>query len=100
MGHFFLGFDVHICSSELPPHEHYFPVAGRFQNNLEIFSTYFEPKLFSWVRRDAGFSMCKSDQIGDFKIINLVVDPQENNLHHQMAMVNKNAWQMGKKGNL
>ena len=30
--------------------------------------------------------MCKSDQIGDFKIINLVVDPQENNLHHQMGI--------------
>ena len=31
--------------------------------------------------------MCKSDQIGDFKIINLVVDPQDNNLHHQMAIL-------------
>jgi hypothetical protein len=28
MDHFFLGFDVHICSSELPPHENCFPVAG------------------------------------------------------------------------
>ena len=56
MGHFFLGFDVHICSSELPPHEHYFPVAGRLQNNLKICLTYFEPKLFSWVRRDAGLA--------------------------------------------
>ena len=32
--------------------------------------------------------MCKSDQIGDFKIINLVVDSQENNLHHQMGILN------------
>ena len=31
--------------------------------------------------------MCKSDQIGDFKIINLVLDSQENNLHHQMGIM-------------
>ena len=28
MAHFSSGFGVHICSSELTPHENYFPVAG------------------------------------------------------------------------
>ena len=52
MGHFFLGFDVRICSSELTHMKMIFLLPDMCtpkENNFD----FFEPKSISWVRRDA-----------------------------------------------
>ena len=52
---------------------------------LKIFDIFWT-KIVSWVRRHTGLACIKSDQIGDFQDYFWGLDPQENNLQHQMGI--------------
>ena len=83
MGHLFLVFDVHICSSELPPHEKLFFLLPDICTPQEKNFEYLNQNIFlgSNGRMDVACA------ISDFKIIiKFGNGPQENNLHHQMGL--------------
>jgi hypothetical protein len=82
MGHFFLGFDVRICSSELTHMKMIFLLPDMCtpkENNFDFLNQ----NLFPGFEGTHGCSMCKSVIS---KLLILVVDSQEKNLHHQMGV--------------